>query len=51
MNARHLLNTLGYESELTIDFESNLAEEFISYFDLFGKLEPRTGNGRRVGVH
>ena len=38
MNAENLLNTLGYESELTIDFESNLAEEFISYFDQFGKL-------------
>ena len=40
MNARDLLNTLGYESELTIDFESSLAEEFISYFDQFGKLNP-----------
>ena len=39
MNAKNLLNTLGYESELTIDFESSLAEEFISYFDLFGKLD------------
>ena len=38
MNARNLLNALGYESELTIDFESSLAEEFISYFDQFGKL-------------
>ena len=38
MNARDLLNALGYESELTIDFESSLAEEFISYFDQFGKL-------------
>ena len=38
MNAGNLLNMLGYESELTIDFESNLAEEFISYFDQFGKL-------------
>ena len=38
INAQNLLNTLGYESELTIDFESNLAEEFISYFDQFGKL-------------
>ena len=37
-NAGNLLNMLGYESELTIDFESNLAEEFISYFDQFGKL-------------
>ena len=39
MNARNLLNALGYESELTIDFESSLAEEFISYFDQFGKLD------------
>ena len=38
INAGNLLNTLGYESELTIDFESNLAEEFIEYFDEFGKL-------------
>ena len=38
INAKNLLNALGYESELTIDFESNLAEEFISYFDEFGKL-------------
>ena len=38
LNAKNLLNTLGYESELTIDFESNLAEEFISYFDQFEKL-------------
>ena len=38
INAQNLLNTLGYESELTIDFESSLAEEFISYFDQFGKL-------------
>ena len=38
INAKNLLNALGYESELTIDFESNLAEAFISYFDQFGKL-------------
>ena len=38
INAKNLLNALGYESELTIDFESNLAEEFIEYFDEFGKL-------------
>ena len=38
INAGNLLNTLGYESELTIDLESNLAEEFIEYFDEFGKL-------------
>ena len=38
INAKNLLNTLGYESELTLDFESNLAEAFISYFDQFGKL-------------
>ena len=38
INAQNLLNTLGYESELTIDFESSLAEEFISYFDQLGKL-------------
>ena len=38
MNAENLLNTLGYESEITMDFESSLAEEFISYFDEFGKL-------------
>ena len=37
-NARNLLNTLGYQSEITVDFESNLAEAFISNFDLFGKL-------------
>ena len=37
-NARNLLNTLGYESEITLDLETNLAEEFISYFDEFGKL-------------
>ncbi|MDE0019593.1 MAG: hypothetical protein OXU51_25660 [Candidatus Poribacteria bacterium] len=40
MNAKNLLNTLGYESEITMDFESSLAEEFISYFDEFGKLNP-----------
>ena len=40
MNAENLLNTLGYESEITMDFESNLAEEFIEYFDEFGKLNP-----------
>ena len=38
LNAENLLNTLGYESEITMDFESNLAEEFIEYFDEFGKL-------------
>ena len=38
INAQNLLNTLGYESELTVDFESSLAEDFISYFDQFGKL-------------
>ena len=38
MNARHLLNTLGYESEITMDFDSNLAEAFVSYFDPLGKL-------------
>ena len=38
MNAKNLLNTLGYESEITMDFESNLAEEFISYFDEYDKL-------------
>ena len=38
INAKNLLNALGYESELTIDFESNLAEAFIEYFDEFGKL-------------
>ncbi len=38
MNAKNLLDTLGYESEITMDFESNLAEEFIAYFDEFGKL-------------
>ena len=38
INAENLLNALGYESELTIDFESNLAEAFIAYFDEFGKL-------------
>ena len=37
-NARNLLNTLGYESEITLDLETNLAEEFISYFDEFGTL-------------
>ena len=40
MNANNLLNTLGYESEITIELESNLAEEFVSYFDQFGKLNP-----------
>ena len=40
MNAENLLNTLGYESEITMDFASSLAEEFISYFDEFGKLNP-----------
>ena len=38
INAQNLLNTLGYESELTIDFESSLAEDFILYFDQFRKL-------------
>ncbi|MYC74856.1 hypothetical protein F4X10_03665, partial [Candidatus Poribacteria bacterium] len=38
MNAKDLLNALGYESEITVELESNLAEEFISYFDQFGKL-------------
>ena len=38
MNARDLLNALGYESEITVELESSLAEEFISYFDQFGKL-------------
>ena len=37
-NAKNLLDTLGYESEITLDLETNLAEEFISYFDEFGKL-------------
>ncbi len=40
MNANNLLNALGYESEITVELESNLAEEFISYFDQFGKLNP-----------
>ncbi len=40
MNAENLLNTLGYESEITMDFASSLAEEFIEYFDEFGKLNP-----------
>ena len=40
LNAKNLLNTLGYESEITMDFESSLAEEFIEYFDEFGKLNP-----------
>ena len=38
INAKNLLDTLGYESEITLDLETNLAEEFISYFDEFGKL-------------
>ena len=38
MNANNLLNALGYESEITVELESNLAEEFISYFDQFGRL-------------
>ena len=38
INAKNLLNTLGYESEITMDFESSLAEEFISYFDEYDKL-------------
>ena len=40
LNAENLLNTLGYESEITMDFESNLAEAFIAYFDEFGNLNP-----------
>ena len=38
INANNLLNALGYESDITVELESNLAEEFISYFDQFGKL-------------
>ena len=38
INAKNLLNTLGYESEITMDFESSLAEEFISYFDEYDTL-------------
>ena len=30
INAENLLNALGYESELTIDFESNLAEDLLN---------------------
>ena len=37
-NARNLLNTLGYDSEMKIDLESNLAEDFISEFDPSRKL-------------
>ena len=29
INAKNLLDTLGYESEITLDLETNLAEEFI----------------------
>ena len=38
VNAKNLLNTLDYESEITMDFESSLAEDFISYFDEYDKL-------------
>ena len=38
INANNLLNALGYESEETVELESSLAEEFIFYFDQFGKL-------------
>ena len=38
INAKNLLNALGYESEITVELESSLAEEFISHFDQFGKL-------------
>lgn len=38
INAKDLLNALGYESEITVELESNLAEAFISYFDQFGRL-------------
>ena len=37
-NARNLLNTLGYESDIKMDLASNLAEHFILDFDPFGKL-------------
>ena len=38
INANNLLKALGYESEITVELESSLAEEFISYFDQFGQL-------------
>ena len=37
-NAQNLLNTLGYDSKMKIDLESNLAEDFISEFDPSRKL-------------
>ncbi len=37
-NARNLLNTLGYQSERTLDLESNTAEAFIAAYDRQGKL-------------
>jgi len=37
-NARNLLNTLGYQSERTLDLESNTAETFIAAYDRQGKL-------------
>ena len=37
-NARNLLNTLGYQSERTLDLESNTAETFIAAYDSQGKL-------------
>ena len=37
-NARHLLNTLGYQSERTLPLEPNTAEAFIDTYDPDGKL-------------
>ena len=37
-NARNLLNTLGYQSERTLDLESSTAETFIAAYDRQGNL-------------
>ena len=37
-NARHLLSTLGYQSERTLALEPNTAEAFIDTYDPHGKL-------------
>ena len=38
-NARNLLDTLGYQSDRTIVFEPNTAEEFIENFGQFGEID------------
>ena len=40
-NARNLLNTLGYESGIKMDLESNHADYFISEFDPSAKLNKK----------